>query len=50
MLIEKGTLSIFLKIIQKTNKMRTGILDQENKDEAVKGIAVSIQALALACP
>lgn len=48
MLIEKGTLSKFLKIIQKTNKMKTGVLDQENKDEDMKGLTVSIQALALA--
>lgn len=50
MLIEKGTLSKILKLIQKTNKMRAGVLDQENKDEDMKGITVSIQALALACP
>lgn len=49
MLIEKGTLRKFLKIIQKTNKMRTSILDQENKDEDMKGMVVNIQALALAC-
>lgn len=41
MLIEEGPLSKILKIIQKANKMKIGILDQENEERDMKGVMSS---------